>query len=230
MASLFRNLFAKSNAEDDPQIDKSNAEMPYSPTHDHACSLLPAESMYTSTSAQSPEKPAMEVNHVRANMQQRWVSAEDFMSYVDPTLTDAQIQYAISRLMRQAFIKGQWPPNKATPTELNKLTFVAVAFDNLYLLFDNDCEDWETPMAKKVKRDTRQFQINNFISDMEYIHVNGSYQTKTDKITVLVADAKKTASQIRVRHVTLAYDVLCITRSPCFAVRKGCAREDNQRS
>ena len=153
--------------------------------------------MYTSTSGQSPEKQAMEVHHVRANMQQRWVSAEDFTSYVDPTLSDIQIQYAISRLMRQAFIKAQWPPNKATPADLNKLTFVAVAFDNLYLLFDNDCEDWETPMAKKVKRDTRQFQINNFISDMEYIHVNGSFQSKTDKIIVLVADAKKTASQTR---------------------------------
>lgn len=139
----------------------------------------------------------MEVNHVRANLQQRWVSAQDFMSYVDPTLTYGQIQYAISRLMRQAYIKAMWPPNKATPIELDKLTFVAVAFDNLYLLFDNDCEDWETPEAKKVKRSTRQFQIDNFILDMEFISVNGSYQRKTDRITVLVADAKKTASQIR---------------------------------
>lgn len=88
-----------------------------------------------------------------------------------------------------------------TPSELNKLSFVAVAFDNLYLLFDNDCEDWETPEDKKMKRKTRQFQIDNFISDMEYIHVNGSYQSKTDRITVLVADAKKTASQTSVSEV-----------------------------
>lgn len=97
--------------------------------------------------------------------------------------------------MRQAFIKAQCPPNKTTTTELNKLTFVAVAFDNLYSLFDNDCQDWETPETKKIKRKTRQFQIDNFISDMECIHVNGSYQSKTDMMTVLV-DAKKTASQI----------------------------------
>ncbi len=178
-------------------MEKSNAAEPYSPSSDAAHTVTTGDSMYTSTSGQAIEKEAMEVHHVRANMQQRWVSAEDFMSYVDPTLTDVQIQYAISRLMQQAYIKAQWPPNKATPAELNKLTFVVVAFDNLYLLFDNDCEDWETPMAKKVKRDTRQFQINNFILDMEYIHVNGSYQSKTDRINVLVADAKKTASQIR---------------------------------
>ena len=46
-----------------------------------------------------------------------------------------------------------------------------------------------------------QFQIDNFISDMEYRHVNGSYQSKTDRITVLVANAKKTASQTRVSEV-----------------------------
>ena len=125
------------------------------------------------------------------------------MTYVDPTLTEGQIQYAISRLMRQAFIKAQWPPNKATPAELNKLTFVAVAFDNLYLLFDNDCEDWETPMAKKVKRYTRHHQINSFVSDMEYINVNGGYQSNTDRITVLVSDAKKTASQVRYTSITM---------------------------
>ena len=60
-----------------------------------------------------------------------------------------------------------------------------------------DCEDWETPESKKIKRKARQFQIDNFVSDMEYIHVNGSYQRKSDRITVLVADAKKTSSQIR---------------------------------
>jgi len=48
----------------------------------------------------------VEVNHVRANMEQRWVSAEDFMSYVDPSLTDLQIQLVIRRLMRQAYIKA----------------------------------------------------------------------------------------------------------------------------
>ena len=184
MASLFRNLFSKSNVDADPQIDKSNAEMAYSPTDDHSATLLPAKSMYTSTSGQSPEKQAMEVNHVRANMQQRWVSAEDFMSYVDPTLTYGQIHYATSRLIRQAYIKAMWPPNKATPIELDKLTFVAVAFDNMYLLFDNDCEDWETPEVKKVKRSTRQFQIDNFISYMEFISVNGSYQRKIDTTCV----------------------------------------------
>lgn len=203
MASLFRSIFTKSNVEEDPQMQKSNAEKTYSPTADVSNTITTGESTYTSTSGQPIGKKAMEVNHVRANMQQRWVSAEDFMLYVDPTLMDEQIQHVISRLMRQAFIKAFWPPDKATPVELNKLTFVAVAFDNLYLLFDNDCEDWETPMAKKVKSDTRQHQINSFISDMEYIHVNGTYQSKTDRITVLVADAKKTASQTRVSGLML---------------------------
>lgn len=71
-----------------------------------------------------------------------------------------------------------------TITKPGKLTFVAVTFDNLYLLFDNDCEDLETPMAKQIQRRTRQLQIDNFISDMEYIHVNGSYESKTDRIVV----------------------------------------------
>ena len=43
--------------------------------------------------------------------------------------------------MRQAYIKAQSPPGKAKPEEVAKLTFVAVAFNNLYLLFDNDCYD-----------------------------------------------------------------------------------------
>ena len=105
MASLFRNLFTKSNAEDSPQMEKSNAEAPYSPS-DHATEEV-GDSTYTSTSGQPIQKEQLEVNHVRANMSQRWVSAEDFMSYVDPTLTDAQIHYAISRLIRQAYIKAQ---------------------------------------------------------------------------------------------------------------------------
>ena len=195
MASLFRNLFTKSNAEDNPEMEKSNAAEPYSLSTD--ATHAGVESTYASTSGQPIQKEPMEVNHVRANMQQRWVSAEDFMSYVDPTLTEGQIQYSISRLMRQAYIKAQWPPNKATPEGITRLTFVAVAFDNLYLLFDDDCEDWETPETKQMKRKTRQFQIDSFISDMEYIHANGSYQSKTDRIIVLVADAKKTASQVR---------------------------------
>ena len=77
-------------------MEKSNAEIDYSPTTDSKA-MTTGESMLTTTSGQSIEKEAMEMHHVRANMQQRWVSAKDFMSYVDPTLTDPQIQYAISR-------------------------------------------------------------------------------------------------------------------------------------
>lgn len=117
MPSLFRNLFAKSNVEDSPEMEKSNAEIDCSPTTDSKA-MTTGESMLTTTSGQSIEKEAMEMHHVRANMQQRWVSAEDFMSFADPTLTDPQIQYATIRLMHQAYIKAQWPPNKATPSEL----------------------------------------------------------------------------------------------------------------
>jgi len=80
---------------------------------------------------------------------------------------------------------------------VDKLTFVAVAFDNLYLLFDNDGEEWETQEAKAVKRRTRQKQIDAFITDLEYIHANSGQQYDGNRITVLVTDAKKTKSQVR---------------------------------
>lgn len=73
-------------------MEKSNAAEPYSPSSDAAHTVTTGDSMYTSTSGQAIEKEAMEVHHIRANMQQRWVSAEDFMSYVDPTLTECHKQ------------------------------------------------------------------------------------------------------------------------------------------
>lgn len=147
MASIFRPS---------PEMNGSNVgdSGSYSPVTHSGVTVTTGIPHYTSTTG-SPIHPTVEVNHVRANMAQRWVLAKDFMSYVDPSLSDLQIQLAIRRLMRQAYIKAQWPPYKATPAEIAQLTFVAVVFENLYLLFDNDCEEWETPMAKKVKRDTR---------------------------------------------------------------------------
>ena len=84
------------------------------------------------------------------------------MSYIGPSLTDMQIQMSIRRLMRQAYIKAYWPPGEAKPEEMAKLTCVAVAFNNLYLLFDNDYYDWKTAESKQVKRRTRQTQIDAF--------------------------------------------------------------------
>lgn len=205
MASIFRNLFSKASPEasPDPEMAESNVR-DYSPTAHRPTITTGIPSMssttpsmsFTTTTGNSPEYPAFEVNHVRANMQQRWVS-EDFMPYVDPSLSETQIQSSIRRLMPQAYIKGMWPPDKATPIVVAKLTFVAVAFESLYLLFDNDCERWETPVAKKVKRDTKQKQIDAFVTDMEYMHANNGKQQDGNMLTVLVTDAKKTKSQVR---------------------------------
>ena len=201
MASLLRNLFSKSNADVDPQPSPEKTMLPasqpaYSPTAQSGYVITSGESYYTSTSGERQEDQLPNIVHVRANTEQRWVSAEDAMNAIDSTLEDGQIQLAIKRLMRQAYIKAQWPPNKTTPEEVAKQTFVAVAFDNLYLLFDDDCYDWETAEAKQVKKNTRLHQIEEFLTDLEYLKCNPGHQMD-GKLVILVDDAKKTSSQIR---------------------------------
>ncbi len=182
MASLLRNLFSKSNASEDPQTPEkmagtaaSTSQIMYTPTPHSGYTITTGRTSHATQ--QEEQHYALNMVHIRANvinvnMDERWVSAEDAMLYMDDTLTDLQIQLSIGRLMGAAYIKAQWPPNKAAPNEIDKLTFVAVAFDNLYLLFDDDAHDWESAESKKVKRDTRLHQINTFISDMEHLRLN----------------------------------------------------------
>ena len=167
----------------------------YSPTAQSGYVIISGESLYTSTSGSPIDEP-VNIVHVRANAEQRWVSAEDALNAIDATLTDEQIQGSIRRLMRQAYIKAQWPPNRTTPAEVAKQTFVAISYDNIYLLFDDDCYDWEAAESKQIKKNTRLLQIEEFLNDLEFLRLNPAHKMN-GRVVLLVDDAKKTSSQIR---------------------------------
>ncbi|KAL3135224.1 hypothetical protein ABBQ38_006303 [Trebouxia sp. C0009 RCD-2024] len=156
-----------------------------------------AQSRYTITTGQSPSPSTPSLSHIRANLEQRSVSACDAMQYILPEIMLYQIAVAIKRLPRAAIIKAVWPPRqqgKRGRAEWDTL-FDAVSFDNLHLLFGDDLEGQDKTTYKSQIMES----IDSFIKDIQYMDLNPCWTPDHTqaRLIVLVSDTKKSNAQIR---------------------------------
>lgn len=147
-----------------------NALFKISARESMACADSPPSTSYDS-------EPCL--THVRANLSQQWVSAQDFLHYTNPGMHDTDIQLQINRLPRAARVHAFWPPSKDN-AKLKDTEFEAVSFDNLKLLLTGD------------DATAMEATVDSFIGDMRYTATNpGMYPM------CLATDARKTQSQKR---------------------------------
>jgi hypothetical protein len=185
--SFLRNLFGNSDAD--------------MQTPDHQVPSAPMK----------PPKKAL--HHIRANLEQRFVSAYDCMSYLWQ-INEETAEAMAKRLPRAAIIKAFWPPC-ADRDMIAEQQFIGVGFSNLHLLYDESIGQL-TPQEVLA-------QVDDFVTQLEYKNVNPDNDTPM----MLVTDARRTASQKRyerdVRERTLnrhQYYILKRTRDKAFRSRK----------
>ena len=220
MLTLLRNVFRKSNAQHNPQMPTSD----YSPTREGIDALNKAEgwepvqdfdsrngaiqasptahSGYTITTGQSTtdKSDIVPIVHVRANLQQRWVSALDALEYLQPNLQPYEIVARMQRLPRAALIKAMWPAitqghRRGRPS--GETGFDAIAFDNLYMLFvDEPCSSTQ---GKRRHKQACLDAIEAFVNHMHDVDVHGIHSKLRMGVPamMLVTDTRKSQPQIR---------------------------------
>lgn len=83
----------------------------------------------------SPTQETGMLTHVRANMQEKWVSAQDALQYMHPEMSNAEMKRLVHRLPRAAYIQAYWPPDKGNEKD-TECVFKAVKFCNVKLLLE----------------------------------------------------------------------------------------------
>ena len=209
MLTLLRDVFfKKSNAQHDPEMSLGD----YSPTREGINALNDAEkqdfdsrhgalqesptarSGYTITTGQSSTSQDIKADHIRCNLDQCWVSAEDALQYMRPDIMPYQIKAAIDRLPRAAIVKAVWPPTKKgrRGRACADTLFDAVALDNLYMLFDDD--NSRSDHVKRRYRDDVLHKIQQFVTDIMNMQEGWAYE---GSMVMLASDAKKSSAQLR---------------------------------
>ncbi len=95
-----------------------------------------SESIATPEKKMQPEpSPTTTLTHIRCNLKDQWVSAQDALLYMLPTLSQHDIHRRISKLPRAAYLRAFWPPSKDNE-QLPDTAFKGVYFSNLHFLFE----------------------------------------------------------------------------------------------
>lgn len=133
-----------------------------------------------------PASPKMNdipaLTHIRANLEEQFVSALDAMHYMQPGMQDQDIYAKINSLPRAAIILAFWPPNRECSVR-SDCQFKAVSFDNIHLLLEGTAS----------QADLVQAAAEDFVADIHFAAADiGNY-----KPMILVTDAKITAAQRR---------------------------------
>lgn len=119
------------------------------------------------------------LTHVRANLEEQWVSAQDALHYIRPGMSEKDIAAKIDSLPRALYVIGFWPPTQENK-KLKDSEFKGVKFANLHLLLEGD-----DPNALRAV-------CTDFVADMGYAELNpGTYPM------VLATDARMTQAQKR---------------------------------
>lgn len=137
-----------------------------------------------SESVASPEKPMQPeptLTHIRCNLQDQWVSAQDTLLYMLPNLAQHEIHARISKLPRAAYLRAFWPPSKDNE-QLPDTAFKGVYFSNLQFLFEES----------EGTADTIKGMIVTFID-----HIKETDADPTAHGMIVATDAKLSQAQKR---------------------------------
>lgn len=132
---------------------------------------------YTPTSGcpDAPQKkPLVHVRAGESSANLQFVSAQDALGYMLPSITNEETRARISKLPRAAQIKAYWPDPKNDD-------FIAVAFENLPMLMRP-----EDGTAQEL-----QAMAQCFKGDCDYANSNVAHSM------ILVTDARRTQTQLR---------------------------------
>lgn len=114
------------------------------------------------------------------NAEEGWLSIEDALSHMFPSMDKFEITERMNRLPRICVIYAYWGADKQKDVTPDMM-FQACKWDNIHLMLA------DKPKAMEA--------IDNFKEETEYVILNGQWPLKYSFL--LVKNARKTARQVR---------------------------------